>query len=155
MASLLPWKKGRERTSPLRELGRWHDEIDEMFSRLYGRPLIETDFGTAPAIESFVRNGDLVVRADLPGIDPKDVEINVLGDVLTIKGERHEKKEVKEDDYIRREVAYGSFQRQFTLPHGVDAEKIRAKYENGVLEVTMPAPKELSPKKVAVNVAKS
>jgi len=118
-------------------------------------PFKDVDFeGHAPALESFVRNGQLVVRADLPGMEAKDVDISVLGNVLTIKGERKDKKEVKGHEYIRREVTYGSFERRMTLPAGVDAEKIQAKCKDGVLEVTMPLAKEMQPKKVAVKVSK-
>jgi len=149
MGAMLPWR-------PFRELNRWDRafarQLREMFEDW---PFKEVEFeGHLPALESFVRNGQLVVRADLPGMEAKDVDISVLGNVLTIKGERKDKKEVKEHEYIRREVSYGAFERRMTLPAGVDAEKIQAKCKDGVLEVTMPLAKEMQSKKVAVKTGK-
>jgi HSP20 family protein len=125
-----------------------------LFARFFGdeerwltRPL---DMPVVPAVESFVRNGELVVRADLPGIDPKNVELAVDGNRLIMKGERKEVSEDVERHY--REVSYGRFERTLELPRGVDAESIKATYHDGVLEVTMKAPKELSPKKVPITV---
>lgn len=150
----LPSRHSRElEVLPFRELEKWHHDIDSLFSHLLGRRPFEPElFETSPAVESFVRNGDLVVRADLPGVDPKDVDISVLDNVLTIKGERRATKEAKEEEYIRQEISYGSFERQMTLPAGVEADKIKAKYENGVLEVSMPAPKRLSGKKIPIQI---
>lgn len=148
MRSLIPWRSSRELG------GRAPFDMDEIFrdfetfpSRLFR---LSEEFPGVPAVESFVKDGNLVVRADLPGIDPKEVDVSVLGNVLTIKGERKEKKEAKEDDYIRHEISYGSFERRMTLPAGVDADKIQARYDKGVLEVTLPAPKEMTPKKISV-----
>lgn len=87
-------------------------------------------------------NGDLVLRADLPGVKPDEVKIEVEGDVLTVSGEHREEKEEKDDHYMRRERRYGSFTRSMVLPHGVKADDIEAKSEDGVLEVKIPMPKE-------------
>jgi HSP20 family protein len=157
MRSLIPW---RNRTEPLwepsQELEEWHRSIDDLFGRFMSSPPFEgTAFGGKgkPAMESFVQNGNLVVRADLPGVDPKEVNISVTGDVLTVKGERrHKKEETKEGEFTRQEIAYGSFERSIRLPEGIDADKIKATYDKGVLEITMPAPKALSPKTVPVQV---
>jgi HSP20 family protein len=105
-----------------------------------------------PPVESYVKEGNLVVKADVPGHEPKDIEISVLHDVLTIKGERKAEKEVKEKDYLRREVSYGSFERRLTLPEGAAAEKIKATFKNGVVEVTIPLPKEIEGKKIPLEV---
>ena len=93
-----------------------------------------------------------MIRADLPGIDPQNVEISVTGDVLTIKGSREEKSEEKERNFVVKEVSYGSFERSITLPQGVKAEDIKAAYKDGVLELTAPAPKETAARKVAIQV---
>jgi HSP20 family protein len=103
-----------------------------------------------PPIESFARNGDLVVRAEVPGVEPKDLDISVLGNVLTIKGNRKEEKEVKSEDYIRREFSYGAYERRMTLPDGANTEKIEAHFKNGVVEITMPMAKKAEAKKVPV-----
>ncbi|MFZ0889713.1 MAG: Hsp20/alpha crystallin family protein [Candidatus Binataceae bacterium] len=143
MGALLPWR-------PFRDLERMSREIEERFPRFFGRPLFEESEEYLPRMESYIKDGNLVVRADLPGIDPKDVEVTVLGNVLTIKGERKEKKEVKRDDYIRREVSYGAFERRMTLPEGAATDKIKAQFRNGVMEVTMPAAKEMAARKVPI-----
>jgi len=140
---------------PNRELSTWNNEIDSVFDRFFTedpwlmRPLEEN---VVPAIESFVREENLVVRADLPGIDPKEVELEVDGNRLTIKGERKAVKEGKEGEPYYREVSYGRFERSVTLPDGVDADSVKATYHDGVLEVTMKAPKAMLPRKVPVTV---
>jgi len=88
----------------------------------------------------------------VPGLDPKDVEVSVLGNVLTIKGERKEEKEVKHEQYIHREVTHGAFERRMMLPEGAGTDKIKAQFKNGVLEVTMPVGKEMTSKKVPIEV---
>ena len=97
-----------------------------------------------------IENGNLVVKVDLPGIDPKDVSISVTGDQLTIEGERKQEKKEEKKDYFYQELSYGKFSRTMPLPQGVDADKVKANYKNGVLEITMPAPKELAPKKIQI-----
>jgi HSP20 family protein len=146
MGALQPWR-------PFRELERISHEIEDQFARLFGRfGVEEEEIGYFPPVESFVQHGSLVVRADLPGIDPKEVEVSVLGNVLTIKGERKRKKEVKSEDYIRREVSYGSFERRMTLPEGVQTEKVKAQFKDGVVEVTMPLAKGIGARKVPLEV---
>ncbi len=154
MHSLIPWRR-REQSlwQPFRELEEWHRNIDDLFSQFMGKmPFEGTAFASGPAMESLVKNGNLVVRVDLPGVEPKEVEVSVVGDVLTVKGERKHKEEEKQGEYTRREIAYGSFERSMTLPKGVDSDKIKASFDKGVLEITMPAPKELAPKKVPVQI---
>ncbi len=143
MGALLPWR-------PFRDLERISREIEEHFPRFFGRPLFEESEEYFPRIESYIKDGSLVVRTDLPGMDPKDVEVTVLGNVLTIKGERKDKKEIKRDDYIRREVSYGAFERRMTLPEGAATDKIKAQFKNGVMEVTMPVAKEMAARKVPI-----
>jgi HSP20 family protein len=154
MRSLIPWRRREMREwEPFRELDEWHRSIDDLFARVTGgTPFAGSAFERLPALESYKKNGNLVVRVDLPGVEPKEVEISVAGNVLTVKGERKHKEEVKEGEYTRQETAYGSFERSVALPDGVDADKIKATYEKGVLEITMPAPKQLAEKKVPVQV---
>ncbi len=148
MRALTPWRAN----PPFATL---HEELDELFDRFFGRELgwgLRPATATAfiPAIESFVRDDKLVIRADLPGIDPKEVDLAVEGDRLIIRGER---KNVYEDaDRLYREVAYGRFERSVQLPAGVDADSIEATYHDGVLEVTMAAPKGMVAKKVPITV---
>jgi HSP20 family protein len=151
MKGLTPWR-------PMRELETIQRRMDDLFEHL-----TERFFGPgerersvwgpeawAPALESHVDKDTLMVRADLPGIDPKEVSISVTGNQLTIEGERKREEKKEEKDYFYRELAYGKFSRTMTLPEGVDADKIKANYKNGVLEVTMPAPKQIASKKVQI-----
>ena len=148
MRALTPWR-------PFRELSTLHDEMDELFSRLFREeewPFPARWRMPVPAVESFVREGELVMRVDLPGIDPKKVELAIEGHHLILKGEREAKEERKEKEYLHREVMYGRFERAIELPEGVDTESIKATYHDGVLEVTMKAPKEMVAKKVPITV---
>ena len=115
----------------------------------------EDKFGEVltPAVESYVKDGNLVVRADVPGLEPKDIDVSILGNVLTVKGERKSEQEVKKDDYLRREVSYGAFERRMTLPEGAAADKIKASFRNGVVEITVPQAKQTVAKKVPVEAA--
>jgi HSP20 family protein len=138
---------------PFHEMDRFRRDFDELFDRLVGfRRRGEKGIELEPAIESYVEGDKLVVRADLPGIDPKDVEITVTGDLLTIKGSRQERREEKERNFVVKEVSYGSFERSITLPSGIKTEDIKASYKDGVLELTAPAPKELAARKVPVEI---
>jgi len=154
MRSLIPWRRRELREwEPFRELDEWHHSIDDLFSRFMGgRPFAGTAFESLPSLESYKKNGNLVVRVDLPGVEPKEVDISITGNVLTVKGERKHKEEVKEGEYVRQETAYGTFERSLTLPEGVEPDKIKATYDKGVLEIAMPLPKQLAEKKVAVQV---
>lgn len=152
-----------ERWRPSKELDRFRSEVDDLFERFgfdrdwFGR-LPSREFfadwqrSARPAIETRVEDNKFMVRADLPGIDPKDVDIKVVGDVLTIKGSREEKHETKKADYFRREIRYGSFERSISLPEGIKAEDLKATYHDGVLELAAPMPKEAIPKEVKIQV---
>ncbi|HTR60759.1 MAG TPA: Hsp20/alpha crystallin family protein [Candidatus Binataceae bacterium] len=142
MGALLPWR-------PFRELERMMRRMDSPFRLLEELPEISEE-GLVPAVESFVKDGNLVVRADVPGMDPKDIDVSILGNVMTVKGERRSEQEVKKEDYLRREVSYGSFERRMTLPEGAAVDKVKATFKNGVLEVTLPMAREAVAKKVPV-----
>ena len=149
MRSLIPWMN-REDTD--KELEEWHRNIDDLFGRFMSHsPFAGTAFAGkgSPAIESFRRGGNIVLRADLPGVDPKEVDISIENDVLTVKGERR-KEEKEEGEFGRQEIFYGRFERSLRLPRGVDPAKIEAKYDKGVLEITIPTPKEQAAKKITV-----
>ena len=113
------------------------------------------DAGTwAPAVDIYETGDSLTVEAELPGIDPKDIEVSVDEGVLTLKGERKLEKEVKEENYHRIERAYGVFQRSVRLPSDVDADSVKAYYDSGVLRVTVPKVEPKKPKSVPVEVEK-
>jgi len=106
----------------------------------------------APALEMYEKDNNFVVKAELPGVKKDDVDVSIAGDALTIKGQKKASKEIKDEDYYRCESQYGSFSRTITLPAAVDAKKIEASYENGVLEIHVPKAKEAVPTKVEIKV---
>jgi HSP20 family protein len=154
MKSLTPWQPMRELENLERRMSELFDRFQERF---WGGERPRSVWGVdnwAPAIESRRDNGNIVVKADLPGIDPKEVAISIVGNELRIEGERKQEEKKEEKDYFYQEVAYGKFARTIALPEGVDADKIKANYKNGVLEITVPAPKQLESKKVQIEVQK-
>jgi HSP20 family protein len=108
----------------------------------------------APAVDIYEHEGNLVLKAELPGIDPKEVDVRVENNVLTLRGERKFESEVKREKYHRVERAYGSFSRSFTLPATVDTDRIKAEYKDGVLRVTLPVREEAKPKQISISVSK-
>ena len=100
-----------------------------------------------------IENGTYVIQLALPGVDPKDVAVSLMDNVLTVKGERKADPDTTDKDYFVREVAYGGFQRSFALPEGVDATQVEAKYANGMLEVRIPAPRAAMPRTIEVKAA--
>ncbi len=132
--------------NPSEELSSWHRDIDDLFGRFFGRPEASSLSGWIPPMEGYRKDKEYVVRVDLPGVDPKDVSVHAEGNVLTISGER--KSDVEKPEY--RETYYGRFERRLSLPHGVASDKIAAHYNNGVLEVRVPLPAELTGRKIPI-----
>ena len=151
MSALTRWRPWREMVSGEHRMEDWFDRFGERFfgPREHERSTWDNG-GWYPALESRTDNGNLIVKADLPGIDPKDVSISMTGNQLRIEGERKHEEKHEEKDYFHQELTYGKFTRTMTLPAEVDAEQVKARYKDGVLEITMPAPKELSAKKIAI-----
>ncbi len=147
MSRLIEW-------NPFTQLEKFRRELDQTFDRYRNPSWLNEEFaeGLRPCIESFVEEGKLVVRADMPGIDPKNIEVNVTGNVLNVRAKREEKKETTKRDFLRREVHYGSYQYSTSLPEGIKADDVKASYRDGVLELTAALPKELAPKDVKVHV---
>jgi HSP20 family protein len=145
-------------------LTRWspftlHREMDDVFSRFFGHawrpPQLDQGESAAtwwPAVESYHQNGTLCIRVALPGVDPRDVDVSVTDQTLTIKGSRKAVHESLADSYFQREFAYGNFERSFAIPDGVDAGQVHAKYVNGMLEISMPAPQVTAPKKIEIQL---
>jgi HSP20 family protein len=135
----------------------WHRDIDDLFNRFLSSPQSEQDRETrlvnwVPAVETSTKDGQYVVRLDIPGVDPKDVEVSVHEDNLIIRGERKSSHQVKEKDYHYREAAYGKFERRLSLPKGVDRDKVTAGYKNGVLEILVPQPAALTAKTIPIQI---
>ncbi len=132
----------------------WPEEVDRLFDRanwgfgLFPRmPFRRNIFSVEPRFQEWTpnvdileKNGDVLVKADLPGMKREDIEVVVEGDMLVIKGHRKEEKEIKEENYYRSERSVGEFYRSFGLPEGTDANAIEASYKDGVLEVKIPRP---------------
>lgn len=110
--------------------------------------------GWTPALDIFEKDDRFVVKAELPGMKEDDIDVSVVGDTLTIKGEKKTEEEIDEEDYYHMERTYGSFLRSISLPSNVNADKIEAKYEDGVLEVSLPKIAEVKPKRVKVATKK-
>ena len=148
---MVPWQ-------PIRAMEEMERRCDEMFGRgflpsMWRRfPLEER--GWAPALDVFEKEDKFVVKAEIPGMKEEDIDVSVVGDMLTIKGEKKSETEVKEEDYYCCEHSYGSFSRSIALPSTVDATKIEAAYENGILEVSLPKAPEVKPKKIAISAKK-
>ena len=153
MTSLIRWRPSRE-LIPWRGLSSFWNRDFEDFMEI---PWMETESGHRwlPRVETFQKNGSYVIKADLPGVKPKDIHVTIEGDHLIIRGERKTDKETKNKDFRRREVFYGSFQRSVPIPSGIKADAIKAKYRDGVLEITAPMEKTHLSKEVKVELAKT
>ncbi|HZE27266.1 MAG TPA: Hsp20/alpha crystallin family protein [Terriglobales bacterium] len=142
------------RYEPFRGLSTLHDQVNRLFNETIFRGHNEDSAITtwAPAVDIYETPNELVVKADLPDVDEKDIDIRVENNLLTVHGERKIEKEEKEENYRRVERQYGSFTRTFTLPTTVDAEKVSANYDKGILKIALPKKAEAKPKQIKVNV---
>jgi HSP20 family protein len=134
------------RWEPFAELGELRSRFDRMFEQLIDGGEREW----MPAIDVERDDGNLVVRADVPGIKPDEVKIEIDNDILTVSGQHEERKETKDNHFLRPHLRYGSFSRSLALPAGVDAKKIKAKTHDGVVEVTVPLPKETKKETITI-----
>jgi HSP20 family protein len=147
--------------APLRGFWDTQSEVDRLFNSmvgdLFGRRGVQnttTRTTWAPRLEAYAKDGDLVLHCDLPGVGLEEVEITLEGNVLTVSGERKAATEEGVSYYLN-ELPYGEFARSVTVPEGVDAEAIKARFENGVLEVVLPGVvQEVQPKRIAIKTAK-
>lgn len=137
------------RYDPFRDLSRLQEEMSRLFDERLASGGAES-LGWTPACDIFEDNDEVVIRAALAGVDPKDVDIRFENGTLTLKGERKMEKEEKKDNYHRVEMSYGFFTRNFSLPSTVDPDKISASARNGVLEVHLPKRAEAKPKSIQV-----
>jgi HSP20 family protein len=142
-------RPGRGLRSLREDMQRLWEGLPE--ARFWRWPVFE-EFRT-PAVDMFEKEGALFVKADVPGMTAKDIEISVNEGNLTISGERKEEKEVKEKDYYRAERSYGRFTRQLSLPAGVDVDKAEATFKDGVVEIRLPLKEEAKTKTISVKAA--
>jgi HSP20 family protein len=126
--------------------------FDNFFSGLpeRRRGLLEGEW--APSVDVAETDDEVVVTAELPGVKQDEVDITIADDVLTLKGEKSEEKEIKKENYHRVERSYGSFQRSISLPTGVQADKAKATYKDGVLHINIPKAEEAKPKQIKIDV---
>jgi len=141
------------RFEPFRGFATLQDQVNRLFNESFRTHGEESALTTwAPAVDIYETTNELVVKADLPDVNEKDIDIRVENNLLTIRGERKVEKSVSEENFLRVERTYGSFSRSFSLPNTVNAEAIGADYKNGVLTVTLPKREESKPRQVKVNV---
>ena len=143
---------------PWTDFGTLQDRVNKMFDQtvrtLYPENGEESERGAwAPAVDIHENNDSFVVKADLPGVSKEDIQIDLKDSTLTLKGEKKFESKVSKDNYIRVERSYGTFVRTFTLPENVDADKIKATYKDGVLELTIPKREEAKPKQIKVELS--
>jgi len=146
----------------MRTMNRWEPSrgattLQEQLNRVFGDMLERAGNESnltpwAPAVDIFETEHELVVQADLPDVNPQDLDIRFENNILTIRGERKFENKVNEENYLRVERAYGSFSRSFSLANSVKSDAIKADYQNGVLTLTIPKREEAKPKQIKVNV---
>ncbi len=150
------------RREPSRELAAIQHQLDRMFSHTFPRAFAgfrgpsgeEPGLGTwAPAVDIFETDQNVVLKAELAGVDPKGVEVRVENNTLYFKGQKKVDTEVKEENYHRIERSFGSLARSFALPDSVDADKVAAEYQNGILTLTVPKKEKAKSKAISIKVA--
>jgi len=153
--SVTPWR-------PFMGLTGWERDMDKMLEDCFGRRArswwperwarAEEMEVKPPIVDVFEEKDDIVVKAELPGMEKDNIEVNLTDHTLTIKGEKKKEEEIKEENYYRAERSYGSFLRTLELPREVRADKVKASFKNGILEVRMPKTEEAKAKEVKVKV---
>ncbi len=140
------------RYDPWRDMERFEDRMNRVFGNLNpwaGREE-RLSAGWEPAVDIYETEKEFVLKAELPDVEPKDVKVNVEGNVLTITGERREESDVKEGDYHRKERFYGTFSRSFVLPDTIDREGIKAAFKAGVMKLSLPKKAAAKPREITI-----
>lgn len=143
MSNLIRWE-------PAREMMTLREAMDRLFDDAFTRPLSLRDAWSVPAIDMYQTDDEIVVKAALPGVKADEVQINITGEVLTLKGEIKHEEDKKEKAWHIHEQRYGSFERSVVLPTDVVADKAKAEFENGILTVTLPKADEVKPRTINV-----
>ena len=141
--------------NPWREMGSFPNSVNQLFD---GTPFPATWFSEdsepqnwRPVVDVYDNEKSIVIKAELPGVDKKDIHVDVKDGILTLSGKRSYENEVKEENFHRKERSFGKFQRSFTLSKGLNNDKIDADYKDGVLKIEITKPEEEKPKKIAVH----
>ena len=143
------------RFDPFRHVTRLQDRMNRIFEDALGRPVEDSDIFSgpwAPPVDILETENDLVLRAELPGLKPEDVHIQIENNTLTLRGERRFESKDEKANFHRRERVYGAFSRSFTLPSTVEQEKISAEFKEGILQVSLPKKEETKPKQITIKV---
>ena len=143
------------RWNPMRDMFSLRHQMNHLFDDVF-RPIVRDNrqslmWNWHPTVDIYDNDENFVITAELPGIDKKDIAIDVKDGVLTLKGIRSSDNEVKKEKYYRRERTFGKFERTFRLPLDIDPEKISANYKDGVLKIDIPKPEEQKPKQISVH----
>ena len=144
MFEVTPWR-------PLRELSNLRREMEDLWGNLAGeREFLPMKGEWMPAVDVSETKDSLVVKAEIPGMERKDIDISLSGDLLVIKGEKKQKIEEKKESFHRIETRYGAFSRSIRVPVSVDSNKIEASYDKGVLKITLPKKEEIKAKQIEI-----
>lgn len=169
LARLVPWRgktSGREEDAPVRKaaLSRFHSDVDRLFERFFDEPFLgqgrwpsqlnSWPDAWSPSIDVSEGEDAITVRVELPGVDPKDIDVSLSGDALTVSGEKREESEERRAGYYHAERRFGSFHRTVPLPAPVDKEKIAAEYEKGVLTVRIEKSAVATARRIPIQVGK-
>ncbi len=148
MMQLTPWTWRPSRL----DVTRFNRDIDSLWDR-FGRdlPFVGSEREWLPSIDVAETDGSITVRAELPGLEAKDIDLDISGDILSIRGEKKGKGEIKEENYYTRESYYGSFQRSIRLPAEVQSDKVEASFKDGVLDIKLPKSETPKSKKIKIN----
>jgi HSP20 family protein len=128
------------------------NEVNRLFDNFFGRPVASGTRAWTPPVDLYETKDDLVLTMEVPGVRDKDVSVSITGDLLSIKGERRFEHDVKEEQLLHMERAYGKFERLVQLPIPVQADKVKASYRDGVLEIRLPKTEEVKPKEIKVDI---
>lgn len=170
LARLIPWRGksgGRQNDLPVRQaaLSRFHSDIDRLFERFFDEPFLGQGWlpaqlgswagGWSPSVDVSEGDDAITVRMELPGVDPKDIDVSLSGDALTVSGEKKEESEERREGYYHAERRFGSFRRTVPLPAPVDQEKIAAEYDKGVLTVRVEKTAAATARRIPIQIAKN
>ena len=144
------------RWDPFKDVAVLQDRINRLFSESFGQTReLDDDMRVCawrPSVDIYEAENEIVLKAELPGINKDNVSVEVKDNALTLKGERFPEDEISEDKYYRREICFGTFERSFTLQDRIQPEQIKATFKDGILTVKIPRPQAESPKQITVNV---
>ena len=152
--SIVKWSPMKELEDMRRDMERLFEEVFEpSHRRRHWWPKSPEGGVVVPNIDMYDRKTEIVVKAELPGVERDKIDLTITRDAITIKGEIRREEEIKEEDYYSREISYGNFTRSVTLPAEVESEKAKATFKNGILEIVLPKKEEAKPKEIKVEVS--